>query len=306
MDTEALRTFLKIAAVGSFTRAAEITGVSQPSLTRLVRDLEAEIGASLFERGRRGVFLTDEGRLFGERAGKLLHQLDRLVAETAAADGPVTGRIGVGIPYAMTETIALPLVRWLRATHPQASISLQQGVSHEIEQELVFGQIDIGVLISPQTQAPLRSVRPLASEALHLFLSPSATHTRQPDHAGWGDLRDRPLILPRRQNVLRRRIDQTAAQRGLELNIVAEISNPEATLQLVAEGRGATILPASLGASRVAAGLLVGVPFGREAVVWTLAVSAHAAQTRLRAAVEARLGTLFEEQVAAGRWRRAG
>src|SRR5690606_18311745 len=114
------------------------------------------------------------------------------------------------------------------------------------------------------------------------------------------------LILPRRQNVLRRRIDQAAAQRGLDLKIAAEVSNPEATLQLVAEGVGVTVLPASLGAARVAIDTLTAVPFGNESVVWTLGVSAFAAKTRLRDVVEAQLVTLFETQVSAGKWRPAG
>lgn len=305
MDSETLRTVIRIAAVGSLTRAAEITGLSQPSLTRLVRDLEAELQVELFERGRRGMKLTEAGHRFCEGAGEALEGLDRLARDTASPETPVSGSIGVGVPHSMTADIALPLMRWLREAHPQASVSLQQGVSHEIEQELLFGQIDVGVLISPQTQAPLRSARPLASEPLHLFHAPADRPVRAA-HAGWEDLSDRPLILPRRQNVLRRRLDQTAAQKGIALRVVAEVSNPEATLQLVAEGIGATILPASLGAGRVAAGLLAGVPFGRESVVWSLGVSTHAAGTRLRSLVEARIALLFDEQIAAGRWRSAG
>lgn len=79
------------------------------------------------------------------------------------------GEIKVGIPHSMARSVAVPLVVWFAARFPKSQIMLQLGVSHEIEQALSFGQIDIGLLISPQTEARLVRVMPLATEPLLLL-----------------------------------------------------------------------------------------------------------------------------------------
>ena len=108
----------------------------------------------------------------------------------------------------MARSVAVPLVVWFAARFPKSQIMLQLGVSHEIEQALSFGQIDIGLLISPQTEARLVRVMPLATEPLLLLGPPGSAHGDQ--SAEWTDIGGLPLIAPPMQNQLRRRIDAAA------------------------------------------------------------------------------------------------
>lgn len=287
MDTRVIRSFLRVAEIGNLTRAAESLGISQPTLSRIVHGLEEETGVKLLERTRRGVRLSDAGRHLADRLPAFISGIEQAVAEIQSADLEPSGEIRVGIPHSMARTVAVPLVSWFVERFARSNIMLQLGVSHELEQALAFGQIDIAILISPQTQVPLVNVKPLAAEPL-MLLAPGGA-SREGEVAQWRDVRGLSMIVPPPQNQLRRRIEAAARAAGVELSILAEVGDAVVAMGLVEQGVGHALLPELASLEMRQAGRISGRRIARERVVWTIAVSAHGASLRLRDAVERQL-----------------
>jgi len=300
MDTRVIRSFLRVAEIGNLTRAAESLGISQPTLSRIVRSLEEETGVRLLERTRRGVRLSDAGRHLADRLPAFIAGIEQTVVEIQSADLEPSGEIRVGIPHTMAKTVAVPLVSWFVERFARSNIMLQLGVSHELEQALAFGQIDIAILISPQTQVPLVSVKPLATEPL-MLLAPGGRRER-PAIAQWSDVEGLSMIVPPAQNQLRRRIDAAARAAGIELTILAEVSDAVVAMELVEQGVGHALLPELTSLEMRDAGRISGRRIGRERVVWTIAVSAHGASLRLRDAVERHLRVIAGAIAARSSW----
>lgn len=96
MEIRVLRYFLEIARTGNMTRAAEYLHVSQPTLSKQMKDLEAELGKKLFRRGSSSVSLTDEGLLLRKRAEDILDMVDKTTEEFGALDNIAGGEIHIG------------------------------------------------------------------------------------------------------------------------------------------------------------------------------------------------------------------
>ncbi|MEX0407343.1 LysR family transcriptional regulator [Aquibium sp. LZ166] len=301
MDTRVIRSFLRVAEMGNLTRAAESLGVSQPTLTRIIRGLETEAGVKLLERTRRGVRLSDAGQHLADSLPAFVSGIENVMGEIRSADFEPTGEIKVGIPHSMARTVAVPLVTWFIERFPKSTIQLQLGVSHEIEQALGFGQIDIGILISPQTQVPLVSVKPLATEPLMLL-----GRSDQPlaaNNARWSEVEGLPLIVPPVQNPLRRRINAAAQAASIDLTILAEVGDAAVAMELVEKGVGYALLPESISREMREGGRITGRKIGNEMVVWTIAVSNHGASIRLRDAVEGQLRAIAATLATGSSWR---
>lgn len=300
MDVKEMRSFLRVARFGNLTRAAESLDIPQPTLSRTIKEIEKETGAVLFVRTRRGVHLSDAGRRFAERIQGIVGQIDDAMAE-AGGDNIPAGYVTVGIPHSMTAFIAHPLVEWFARSFPGSVISAQQGVSDEIEQGIALGQIDVGILISAQTLAPLAGLKPFATEQAYLNVAPGRQLSKSV--VDWPDLADLPLILPRRQNQLRRRIEAAAHRHRYKLNVVAEISSPQLIVSLTAAGLGCSVMPACASEQARADGRVVGYPIVNTEVVWTIAKSQQSPASKLARLIEDKILDLAAKRAERKLWR---
>src|SRR5919198_4271045 len=92
-----LRYFLAVAGAGSFSRAADRLGISQPSVSQQMRDLEASLRVSLFQRRGKRILLTPRGLIFEEHARALLHQLENFLDELNTEPGQLRGALHLGV-----------------------------------------------------------------------------------------------------------------------------------------------------------------------------------------------------------------
>ena len=164
MELRHLRYFVAVAEELHFGRAAQRLNIAQPPLSRQIRDLEREVGASLFERVARGVQLTAAGRAFLPQARLTLAQAERAKrAAQRAAQGEV-GRLRVGFVDAATYSDVLPDVLSFFRTHlPQIGVSLFEMDSAQQEDALREGRIDLGIVQRP----PADAARWLAMEEVY-------------------------------------------------------------------------------------------------------------------------------------------
>jgi DNA-binding transcriptional LysR family regulator len=143
MELRHLRYFCAVAEHGSFTTAARQLNVSQSGVSGQVRDLEKEIGGSLFRRNRREVTLTPEGSVFFQEAREILIRVDRAVELAVRSSKGVSGTLTVGLCGPVTAAFLPKLIRKFRKQFPGVSLALRERVPSEQIEALLNGHIDI-------------------------------------------------------------------------------------------------------------------------------------------------------------------
>src|SRR6188768_181286 len=114
MDLKQLEYFVRVAELGSFTRAAAALDIAQPALSRQVRLLEVELRQNLLVRNGRGAVPTEAGKLLLDHGRGILHQVERAREELGRVRGSLAGRVAVGLPPSVAKVLAVPLIREFR------------------------------------------------------------------------------------------------------------------------------------------------------------------------------------------------
>jgi LysR family transcriptional regulator, nitrogen assimilation regulatory protein len=236
MDLKQLAYFVRVAELGSFTRAAEVLRVAQPALSRQVRSLEVELRQPLFERTGRGVTLTPAGSSLLAHARGLLQQAERAREDLEALRGAPVGRLALGVPPSVGRVLTAPLVQAWRERLPQATLSMVEGLSTYLLDWLAQGRIDLAVVYNA-TPAASRVLQPVLAEPLYLVSQRGRGAEGAP--VALDELAQRPLVIPGRPNAIRMQLEAALAGQGLGLNVALEIDSVAAMLDLVAEGRAA-------------------------------------------------------------------
>lgn len=200
MEIRVLRYFLTVVREEGINRAAKVLHITQPTLSRQLAQLEDEVGVKLFHRGSRKITLTDEGILLRRRAEEILSLVDRTEQELMELDIKVEGRIviGGGELAAMRE---LPdLIASFREKYPLVTFDLFTGNADLVKEQMEKGLIDIGVLLEPVDMEKFDFIRLKGRERWVVLMRPDDP-LAQKESIRAEDLKDAPLILPRRTNV---------------------------------------------------------------------------------------------------------
>jgi len=242
LDLKQLEYFQHIAELGSFSRAARYLAVVQPALSRQIRQLELELGQSLFERNGRGVVLTEAGRRLLEHARGILTQVARARQDLEDHRAADAGHLVVGLPPSLGRTITVPLVAEFRARLPKATIATVEGLSNYILEWLGVGRVDCGILYDPTPSQHLDLV-PLCEEQLFLMSPRDAGPSRRVTSIPLAELAKFPLIIPSRPHAMRMTVEHALANIGARMNVALEIESISAIIELVGQGYGHAVLP---------------------------------------------------------------
>lgn len=245
MDLKQLDYFVRVAELGSFTRAAGVLNIAQPALSRQVRLLEVELRQNLLLRNGRGVTTTEAGKLLLEHGRGILHQVERAREDLGRVKGALAGRVALGLPPSIAKMLTVPLTRAFRQRLPNAALSISEGLSVSMQEALQTGRLDIALLYNPPPSPDIDTV-PLMDEALFLIgLRPANTgETPAPAAIPLKKVAALPLVIPSRPNALRMLVESQMASIGCKPSISLEIDGIAAILDLVADGAGHAILPA--------------------------------------------------------------
>lgn len=300
MEIRHLESLVAIADRGSFSRAAVALNVAQPSLSRQMRLLEADVGQRLLVRTGRGVAPTAAGEALLVHARSMLETARRAREELLDMKADPSGRVLVGLPPRVALGLSVPLVKGFRARFPRAVISLQEGLSQTLRESLIAGRLDLALLFDPPPLPQLK-YEPLLRERLLLVAPPGS---RLPPRASLASLATYPMVLPNSPNAVRGVVDGVLSPRGIRLNVVAEVGAMQTVLALVAQGVGCTILPESAQLASAAAARLPEALIGPPAI-WNslvLAVPLARPATRLtRETLQLLRGLDFRKSLAATR-----
>ncbi len=146
MDLKQIEYFVRVAEMGSFTKAAIALNVAQPALSRQIRLLEVELRQNLLRRNGRGASPTEAGLLLLEHGRGILHQVERAQEEMGRARSSLNGRVALGLPPSVARVLTVPLTRAFREKMPEAQLSISEGLTNAMQESLLNGRLDIALL----------------------------------------------------------------------------------------------------------------------------------------------------------------
>ncbi len=249
MNLKQLEYFVRVAELGSFSKAALVLNIAQPALSRQVRLLETDLHVTLLTRTGRGVVLTEPGKRLFDHSVVILQLVARATEDIEAARDVPSGRIVIGLPPSMGRLLTLPLVESFRRTLPQARLVIVEGLSAHLTEWIATGRIDLALVLNPEPN-PAIEVTPLLDEPLGLVGPAKPSKAARSASAGkneqapiaFSELTAYRLILPERSHVLRRLLETHAAQVSMKLDVDIEVSSVQSILELVTAGYGHAVL----------------------------------------------------------------
>lgn len=149
MEIRVLRYFLEIARAGNMSRAAEALHVSQPTLSKQMKDLEQELGKKLFRRGSTSLSLTDEGMLLRKRAEDILDMVDKTADEFRALNDISGGEVHIGCAESYQIKYLAQTIQVFKKKYPLFRYHLTSGNTEQVVERLDRGLIDFAVIAEP-------------------------------------------------------------------------------------------------------------------------------------------------------------
>lgn len=258
MDVKRFEFLCHIADYGSFSKAASVIGVTQPSLGRQIRKLEDECGMRLLYRNGRGASLTPEGAQLLLRIRPLLKEIDSAISDLQAVRNSARGAVSIGMTPAVSRIIGYRLLLAAREKYPKINLNIVTGYSGYLLEWLASGRIDVGILDN-ERRADHLVFDHIAQ--LSLSLVSASAQARLAVQAGEAidisALKNLPLVLPSRMHGLRRTMDIAAANAGISLNVTYEIDAHDLVREMVLAGAAHTVMCASAMQSEIERGELV-------------------------------------------------
>ncbi|MFF5026955.1 LysR family transcriptional regulator [Streptomyces collinus] len=252
MELRLLVTFEKVAAVGSFTRAAAELAYAQSSVTGQVRALESSLGVELFDRLGSRIRLTEAGERLLPYARRIIELTEEARAAVTGAGEP-SGTLTVGTMESLTSYRLPPLLEYFHHRHPGVRIALRTTIGDETRQALRQGTYDVGFLMEEETGHPGLESVVLAVEPLALVAAPG--HARAGRTLATADLTGQPLLATEPgcayRDLFERELTASAPVDFLEFGTI------EATKRAAAAGLGIALLPEVTVAAELAEGSLV-------------------------------------------------
>jgi DNA-binding transcriptional LysR family regulator len=248
MELRHLRYFVAVAEAENVSRAALKLHVSQPALSRQIRDLEDELGFPLLERTAKSVRLTDAGRVFLAEARDVLQRAEAAVAKARAIaiDGP--GELQVAYAPSPTVRILPPTLRAFQAQRPKVRVRLHDISTEEMVAGLCEGKLDIAVLVRP-TGRMLRGLRfeELTRDAISLAVAPKHPLARHRS-VSLAEIAREPLIVFNRKDYpdYHELLANLFGRTKFKLRIAEEHDSVTSLIAAVEAGAGVSITSASL------------------------------------------------------------
>lgn len=241
MELHQLRYFCAVAETGSFSRAAEQSHVSQPSLSQQILKLEDELGARLFDRLGRSVRLTDLGKAFLPRARAVLRELEAARGDVVERKETQSGTVVIGVIPTVAPYLLPPLLASYSRKYPQVQLSVVEEITPVLLDRLRAGSIDLAVLALPLRGHEFATF-PLLTERLFAAL-PKKHRFAARSSLSLQDLRTEPFLLLRDGHCFRDTAIAACDRARLHPRIVFESGQFSSLLSMVGAGMGVSLVP---------------------------------------------------------------
>ncbi|TDQ48017.1 LysR family transcriptional regulator [Actinorugispora endophytica] len=298
MQFQQLAYFLAVAETRHFTRAAEVSRVAQPSLSKQIRALEEELGAPLFVRARGNITLTPAGEALLPLAQRMLTDLETARREVQELAGMRRGRVRLGATPSLCAGLLADALARFHVRFPGIELHVEESGSRDLIRALGRGELDLALIILPlHSSDPELVTVPILRESLIVVSSMDHPPPTGRVSMRITDLRDRPLVMFRRGYDVRDATLYACRAAGFEPSLAVEGGEMDAVLRFVEAGLGVAVVPSMVLKNRPG---LRGTPLSRPRLLRTIALAhrkdvapSHAALA-FRHGLMGYLGTLTE------------
>jgi len=241
MELHQLRYFCAVAETGSFSRAAEQSHVSQPSLSQQILKLENELGARLFDRLGRSVRLTDLGSAFLPHARAVLRELEAARGDVVERKDSLSGTVVIGVIPTVAPYLLPPLLTSYSRKYPQVRLNVVEEITPILLDRLRAGSIDVAILALPIRGHEFEAF-PILTERLFAAL-PRKHKLASRASLALKDLRAEPFLLLRDGHCFRDTAVAACDRARLHPQIVFESGQFSSLLSMVGAGMGVSVVP---------------------------------------------------------------
>lgn len=241
MEWQQIQYFQVVARVQHITRAAEILSISQPALSRSIARLEEELEVPLFEREGRTIKLNHYGKLFLERADRILKEYQEVKQEIQDLLNPEYGEISFGFMPTLGTYLIPDLISSFRATYSKIDFRFKQNANDSLIKQLKSNEIDFCLVSSIEPNTKVKWIE-LWKEEIFLIV-PSNHRLSTYESITLNEIENEAFVLLERGNGLRGIADQLFSESGITPNITFEGEEVHTVVAFVAAGLGVTFIP---------------------------------------------------------------
>ncbi|MCL6601979.1 MAG: LysR family transcriptional regulator [Paenibacillus sp.] len=267
MDIRQLEYFVQVARLKSFSKAAESLFITQPTISKMIRNMEIELGADLFYREGKSIRLTDAGEILLTKAQNIVDSFNSLSSELDSLRSLKQGHIRIGLPPMVGASFFPAVIGQFHKKYPEVTIRLHEDGAKKVENDVETGLLDVGVVVLPVNSARFHYFS-FNEEKLQLLV-PIAHRLAGVESVPISDLSGEEFVLFREDFTLHDRIITECVKAGFQPKVVYESSQWDLISRMVAAGLGIALLPETIcrdmDRSRIAV-----IPLTEPAIPWQL------------------------------------
>lgn len=240
MNLQQLEYALSLEKYGSFTRASQMLGVTQPALSAQVKNLEKEIGISLFDRSQSQIVPTERGLKFLVKAGEIVNAGKQLKEYALTLGSENEGQLRLGIIPTLSPFLVPLFIDEMLERYPKVHVEIYELLTEQVLQQIRMGELDGGIISTPIQRQGIQ-VRPLFFESFYLYTNGESA----PDRIAANHVNTRDLWLLEEGNCFRDQVNDICAfrERPETAQLRYMCSSIDSLIRMVDHFGGATILP---------------------------------------------------------------
>jgi DNA-binding transcriptional LysR family regulator len=250
--------FHKVAKFRSFSRAAEELFISQPAVSKHIRELEQKIGMGLIRRGRGGFDLTEAGEILFKHTHKISSHLLEIDNALGNLKKDHHGVLKIGTTESYSKCLMPKLLSGFQTSHPSIKITLEVGNSEEIEKSLLDYKNDLGLIGAVKASSKFELV-PFLREELVLIVSPNHPLGKR-KAVSLKEIEGYPFIIRAKGSTTRRILSHAFEELDIHPSLLVEAGSSEFIKQWVSEGKGVSVIVKRLGEDEEKRGMIKMIP----------------------------------------------
>lgn len=290
MDIIHLMYFVEVARQESFTKASASLYVSQSTISKLIKNLECELGVALFHRAPKRVILTDAGALLYDKAKIILDTLNSISTDLYELAGTPKGHLKIGIPP-MVQTLFPKSIAEFNALFPQITLDLLEVGSRKVERGIEEGTLDVGIVVLPTLNHGVLESVPFLIDSL-MLITHAESELAKKTIIDMNDLRHESFVLYSEGFALQDHILEKCKELGFRPKVVCETAQWDFMVDLVASKLAIAFLP-QIVCNKLDRQSICCIPLKNDIKPWHLAI-AWKNNTYLSYAARAWLNYIFQ------------
>ncbi|GIP21879.1 LysR family transcriptional regulator [Paenibacillus sp. J22TS3] len=241
MDIRQLQYLIEVARLRSFTKAAESLYITQPTISKTIRQMEEELGVVLFDRIGKRIELTDAGQIMVNQAQNIVTSFNNMSAELDDLRNLKKGHIRIGLPPMVGASFFPTVIGQFHKKYPDITIQLFEDGAKKVEADVASGALDVGIAVLPLKMEGIEYFS-FVEEKLNLLVHPTHRLSRLKE-APLIELAGESFVLFREDFVLHDRIIAECVRVGFQPRVVYESSQWDLISEMVAANLGIALLP---------------------------------------------------------------